>query len=192
MENITFEEIEARSNTLMGIDPNHTYQISYRHFVNYFDVADELTIEHLICGSNMAYGWMPRILNYKNHEFENSLRLLNDAKNGEILEDDQIISLKNLFNNSFVGTSKILHFVNPSLYAIWDSKVYKFLVNYRRRSGANYIQNFSPYLRLCRRLVDDPRFADLQPEFEAHLGYEVSPMRKLELIMFTNHNTPLR
>lgn len=191
MENITFEEISDRSGLLMDVDPDHTYQISYPFFVNYFDQLDQIEMENLIIGANCIYGWMPTILNYKDTTFEEALEILNQVKNGDMIDDDQIIMLKNLINNSFVGVSKLLHFVNPSNYAIWDSKVYKFLINHRHVADANRIENFTPYLDLCRRLAEDRRFDQVQPEFENHLGYEVSPMRKVELIMFMNSDLPL-
>jgi hypothetical protein len=37
--------------------------------------------------------------------------------------------LKRAFNNSLVGTSKLLHFIHPKQYAIWDSWVFRFLNN---------------------------------------------------------------
>lgn len=38
-----------------------------------------------------------------------------------------LVLLKKSFNNSLVGVSKLLHFINPNIYAIWDSRVFGFL-----------------------------------------------------------------
>lgn len=40
---------------------------------------------------------------------------------------NELLFLKRSFNNSLVGVSKLLHFINPRVYAIWDSRVFSFL-----------------------------------------------------------------
>ena len=53
--------------------------------------------------------------------------MLTKAKQGLRLEAWEIDALAGLVNNSVVGASKLLHFVAPQTYAIWDSKVYAFV-----------------------------------------------------------------
>ena len=51
--------------------------------------------------------------------------LLNKAKSGNLLNSEELEIVKKCVNNSLVGTSKLLHFINPSIYAIWDSKIFR-------------------------------------------------------------------
>ena len=78
---------------------------------------------------------MPTILNYKSNEFDTAVEILNRAKNNPRISTDDILLLKQLINNSLVGVSKLLHYIN-SVYAIWDSRVCNFLTgkSYNQKS----------------------------------------------------------
>src|SRR5690606_42029223 len=73
---------------------------------------------------------MPTILKNLNlSKLDNVTNILNKVKHGVDISDDDFLLLKEFSNNSLVGASKLLHFINPEDYAIWDSRVFKFLNN---------------------------------------------------------------
>ncbi|MFP7655349.1 hypothetical protein [Chryseobacterium proteolyticum] len=107
---------------------DNSYLISYPCFINYFKLKDRLSKQDLICSAFMIYGWMPTILkkiDYTN--IDKIVDLFNKAKSSDnILTEIEIKSLKPFTNNSLVGLSKLLHFINPNVYPIWDSKICKY------------------------------------------------------------------
>lgn len=191
MENITEKQILERSGCLDDQDPNHTYHKSYKHFVSYFSEKPQLTELDLVIGANFTYGWMPTILNFKSNEFDSAVRIINKAKKPERIDDDEIIVLKGLINNSLVGVSKLLHFINPDVYAIWDSRVCNFLTGKSHKQKIEKVSLFWSYLDLCQRVRRHPEFDNIHKSFIKKIAYDVSPMRTLEQIMFINSNDPL-
>ncbi len=66
-------------------------------------------------------------------------------KKGKLIDERQTITLKTAFNNSLVGTSQLLHFINPKQYAIWEQPCFRFLNNvephkYRLEKPRAYIE----------------------------------------------------
>jgi hypothetical protein len=54
--------------------------------------------------------------------------------------------------------------------------------NYR----VNKIENYRKYIEVLSRLREDPRFESLHNSMNQKIGYEVSPLRALELVMYLN------
>jgi hypothetical protein len=168
-----------------------SYVLSYPHLLNYFAGKEVIEPGDVVRGAHMVYGWMPTILELYPEPGENDLPtaagILTKAKDGATLAATELDALASLVNNSLVGASKLLHFVAPSKYAIWDSKVYSFVHekrphNYRVNNVAAYIE----YLELLRHLATEVEFPPFHASVQAKLGYQVSPMRSLELVMFLN------
>ena len=191
MENITEKQIFQRAGCLESEDPNRTYHKSYRYFVSYFSSKSQLTEEDLVIGANFTYGWMPTILNFKTSEFDSAVKIINKVKKQERIADEEVIALKNLINNSLVGVSKLLHFINPDVYAIWDSRVCNFLTGKSHKQKIEKISLFWSYLDLCQRVRKHTDFMPIHNSFISKIGYKVSPMRTLEQIMFLSSNDPL-
>jgi len=193
MDNITFEQIAGRADCLRKIDRENNFSFikSYFHFVGYFSKRDEITEHDLVIGANFTYGWMPTILNFKSRDFELSVEILNKVKNDLRITSDEIKHLKQLINNSLVGVSKLLHFLSPFVYAMWDSRVCKFLTGKSYKQKVENINLFLSYLNLCARIVEDPRFAPIHEDHIRRIGYEISPMRTIEQIMFLSSDKPI-
>ena len=84
--------------------------------------------EAIVTVSHIAYGWMPRMLSKFNED--KNLETLEKVRNSiNVTNQDEgqglILSLPptSPVNNSWVGLSKVLHFINPEIFPIWDSKV---------------------------------------------------------------------
>lgn len=162
-----------------------SYIKTYREFLEYFRRLDKITEHHAIIGISFTYSWMPTILEIKTDQLEQAVAILNAAKGGIDLFAQDLELLKKSFNNSLVGTSKLLHFINPERFAIWDSKVYRYLAG--ESPHQNRIGNCSyyiDYLRFCKYITKQPDFGGLHTSINEKVGYEVSPFRAVELVMF--------
>lgn len=74
----------------------------------------------------LAYGWMPRVARLDpKHYSEASVSLVKAAEDESNGVDQTVVSNIAECLHSVVGASKVLHFVRPDVYPIWDSKVAK-------------------------------------------------------------------
>lgn len=141
----------------------------------------------------MAYGWMPTILDLytkkPNIDLPIAAGLLNTVKVTGTLADAQIEQLACLVNNSLVGASKLLHFISPHKFAIWDSKVYAFVHQKKANNEIREVSKYRRYLGLLSRHEQDSRFSGFHASVNNKIGYEVSSLRTLELIMYLNAPT---
>lgn len=166
---------------------HNSYLNSYREFLRYFENIGEITKHEFIIGVNFSYGWMPTIFEFKSENFEEVVIILNRVKGGLIPTVDELNILKTMINNSLVGTSKLLHFINPSLIPIWDSRVYMYLLG--RNNSQNSISNpmnFLDYINFCFNVIQEAKFPELKKYIEIQVGYEMSPMRIVEIVMYLN------
>lgn len=178
-------DIEASTNILQ----DDSYVISYQHIVGFFANKSTFSESDVVCGAHMAYGWMPTILklypDQKNIDLPKAAKLLTEGKTNGYLTAEQLEELASLVNKSLVGASKLLHFVAPANFAIWDSKVYSFVHGERPHNySVNDAKKYLDYLNLLTNLSKDARFANFYFSVKSKLGYEVTPFRALELVMF--------
>jgi hypothetical protein len=95
--------------------------------------------------------------------------------------------MKECINNSIVGTSKFLHFVNPENYPIWDSRVYSSITG--KKNSQNHVNNVNNYIVYANRMRELSNLNEIERLKEILLskGYcneIVSNIRVLELILF--------
>lgn len=124
----TLQEI-IEAEVLIKSDKGSSYIRAYPEFLKYFKDIEIIDIHNFIIGAHFVYGWMPTILNLRGENdkhLQSVVDILNEVKIGVVLKEEHIINIAKVVNNSLVGTSKILHFINPKKYAIWDSRVYWF------------------------------------------------------------------
>jgi hypothetical protein len=163
-----------------------TDHISYPEFLNYFKKCDNITLHDLIIGINFTYGWMPTIFEFTSSNLEECIPLLNKVKSNSDLSKEELTLIKSTFNNSLVGTSKLLHFINPESYPIWDSRVYRYLTSTepygdRISDPASYWE----YVKWIRQLALHPQFNDAAKTVERCVGYKMSNIRVAELVMYS-------
>ncbi|MFH1493501.1 MAG: DUF6308 family protein [Pseudomonadota bacterium] len=170
---------------------NYSYVISYPYMLEYFALKSSLDAGDVVRGAHMAYGWMPTILELYPEPGKCDLGMaaqtLNEAKAGKDLTAEKIEAMAALVNNSLVGASKLLHFVAPQHFPIWDSKVYSYVHEQRpHHYRVNSVATYLDYVKLLKELANKPEFANFHSSVQRKLGYNVSPLRALELVMFFN------
>lgn len=180
----TIDELKNRMSCFDELD-KLSYDESYIYFLKYFENKHILTEEDLIISANFTYGWMPTILNFKNTNYTECVDILNKSKQIEILEKKDLEALKSLINNSLVGTSKLLHFINPEKYAIWDSRVCKFLSGTTHKYFIEKIDVFYNYIDYCKELTS---FKDYDEIHNVYLvksrNLKATKMKSIEQLMF--------
>jgi hypothetical protein len=73
-----------------------------------------------------AYGWMPRVARINPDYYKEAGGfLVSVAQTKEIQINSDAVSKISECLHSVIGASKVLHFVRPDIYPIWDSKVAK-------------------------------------------------------------------
>lgn len=185
MNKVNMEQI-ARDEKKAQFEPGDPYLLSYREFVAYFANLDQITRHNLIIAANFVYGWMPRILRFRSEDFASAVAILNAVKRGSPIGERELGLLQGLIDNSMVATSKLLHFVRPDLYAIWDSRVYTYINRNYSQSEIQKPGNYLAFLDNCREITRDGRFKAVHASMNQKIGYEVSPLRALELVMYWN------
>jgi hypothetical protein len=119
------------------------------------------------------------MLKFKHTNFDEAAEILNQVKQGRIIEDNEYQFLIGLINNSIVGVSKLLHFIKPNLYAIFDSRVAKYL-----NCSCCRLDKYKDYLELCNKLIKDPKFRGVHMAVNKKIGNCVSALRAIELVMY--------
>ncbi len=182
-KNLSYKNIksDAENFTLTSDD---SYIESYPEFIRYFENVEKIEKHHLIIASHFVYGWMPTTLNLNTLELGRVLQLLNAAKNGDILTAQELLTLKTCVNNSLVGLSKLLHFINPNIYAIWDSRVFRYLTEKKSTSGIDKAEFYLEYLKGIDEIVTNIDFVNIHILIQSKFNYQIKPLRVVELIMF--------
>ena len=183
LKNLNFKIIYNES-LKFNIPVDNSYISTYPEFISYFQDINELTKHDLIIASHFVYGWMPTIINLKLDEIDKVLKYLNNAKNGYILKAIELELLKKCINNSLVGVSKLLHFINPVDYAIWDSRIYRFTTSKKSSYGIGNVMLYIDYLSKLNKIELHPNFYLINNKISSIFNYHMTPKRIIELIMF--------
>jgi hypothetical protein len=173
---------------------NDTYRNSYRSFLKFFADKTSITEDDFIIAANFTYGWMPTILNFKSSKIQETVDLLNKVKSiSHSLTYEELSVVKECINNSLVGASKLLHFIKPDRYAIFDRKVCIYLNKYLKGFSVNKVDSYYKYLELCHNIISKKEYDIIHRRIQNSFSYELSRLRSLELIMFNHNNitTPL-
>lgn len=169
------------------IPEEEKYLTAYQDFIQYFKDINQITRHNTIIGISFTYSWMPTILDFRSDRIDEATRILNYAKRGNRPNLTDLDILKSCFNNSLVGSSKLLHFINPEKFAIWDSRVYRYLFNqepysYRVENKNTYLD----YLFICDNIINSSSIDKIQNIVENKVGYKMTKMRAIESIFFYN------
>lgn len=186
MRELKIENLKKESK-IFEIKEDDSYLNSYQEFIDYFEKIEEIEKHHLVISSHFVYGWMPTILNLKLNNLDEILPILNQAKTDKLLDKDDLKKLRFSINNSAVGITKLLHFINPEIYPIWDSKIYKYWSGNKTISGIDKPENYLEFIRQINKITKHKDFEDIHNIIESKLQYKVSPVRALELLIFQSY-----
>jgi len=158
-----------------------TIHLSYQYFHSFFQ--NPLTPATIIQGAFMVYGWMPTMLRFKG-PLDPLFELCFAAQKGTA-EPDLILACAKTLNNSVVGTTKLMHFINPNIYPIWDSRVFRGL--YQKNPHPYRVENPETYI-VYKHWVQSfclyPLFPTLHKRVQEEAGYEISGPRAAEACLY--------
>ena len=162
-----------------------SYVKSYESIIDFFN-DNQLNENSLIQGAHMIYGWMPTILNITKHDLDTQNVLLSVEKISKEIDEANLIVLIKFMNNSNVGASKLLHFIYPEKYPIWDSKICEIITD---KSHTQKVQNTLNYINYCeaiQNLINElpENLKNFKREFEEIFKYKISNVRAAELMLF--------
>jgi hypothetical protein len=178
---ISPDKIFISADSILEFAPR-TLHYSYQLFINYFR-EDELSHDKILSGAYMVYGWMPTMLRLKGPR-ESVVELAHAGKLGTV-SPQLLEQCAKTLNNSLVGTTKLLHFISPDKYPIWDSRVYRALFGehpypYRVEDTSAYMD----FLDWCCEFEKLLGFARLKSRFELESGYPVTNKRVCEAVLY--------
>lgn len=158
------------------------YLRTYPYFINFFK-ENKLNFQNYVVGVNMIYAWMPTTLNLDLSNKEGIEVVLEKLNKGYDLGLLDYEVLKKSINNSVVGMSKFLHFVEPYKYPIIDSKIYKFITGNKYSVGIDRSITYVAYKNMMNDLIREDLLGVMKPVYNG-LNYKVSPLRGVEMLMF--------
>ena len=168
------------------VDPTHHYVKSYPLLLKFTAHLCDAMGSNAVPGvAHIVYGWMPTIL--KNLTFDDHIndhliaaRQINDFQSAFNLVDGLETSP---INNSWVGLSKVLHFINPEFFPIWDSVVAKNfgVSDYKIKQKKIYTN----YMKFISENLEFKSVSTVQDLFEKRANYTISKVRACEFILFT-------
>jgi hypothetical protein len=167
-----------------GVD---IYNESYQYFTGYFDKADPIGLDNFYIGVYFTYGWMPTIPEIKLSDPKRLLACLNFVKAGNLLPDDDLLFLKGAVNNSIVGGSKLLHFIRPDIYPIWDSNIAAFFCTDGKLHAyaVNSVRIYKSYIDFVQNVIENQEFKPCYEVVSQCFIYPITPVRALEYILFS-------
>ncbi len=167
---------------------DYTYQISihshYQEFLNFFSSKEIVEYNDLVVGAHMVYGRMPTMLRLNTKKVDTILLLVNHIKNGATVNIENLIMLQEMLNNSMVGTSKLLHFLAPERFAIWDSRIFRYIAGGNRPTQIGKAVNYFEYLEHINELISEGSFLKAHDFVLGKMNVAHSRLRTTEIVMF--------
>lgn len=182
---------EARIDDALKWAGSHEELIKNDYFDGYAELLGffkQLNLENelpVIGAAYAVYGWMPTILKKEPKAkelaaFVRDLRKIKNDAGRKALALEQLekrIDITRAVNNSTVGTSKFLHFVEPEIFPIWDSNVALAF------EATSKINDKATYLTYCKVIHG---YLEKNPNLNwpKELPDEVSAVRKMEFCLY--------
>jgi hypothetical protein len=171
-----------------------SYSMAYPALLSHFRNLNEIDWNCAVLGLHIVYGWMPtiprldRILALRDENSEKLVIVLKRVRKNAELSDEDIELLKSFCNNSIISASKMLHFLNPDAYPIWDSRVAKiFLKNPRATTyQINKISVWTEYRNTLLQWSSSGHASKQCASLRKLAPFlkDVSDLRLVELVMF--------
>lgn len=178
--------MERLRSDCLRIDYSHQISIHpyYCEFLAFFSKRETIGYNDLVVATHMIYGWMPTMLRLNTGDIEKALLLLNDIKNGASPTLSDLLILRGMMNNSMVGPSKLLHFLDPERFAIWDSRIFRYITGEVKQNRIAKAINYSDYLEYINGIVESPDFRTVHDHVRNEMKVEYTKLRTAEIVMF--------
>jgi hypothetical protein len=165
-----------------GTDPTLDCYSALLEFVSRAAASrDEVSLMGI---AHTIYGWMPTMLAFDDKAVVPEFWANTEAGS---LDVAFLEPLKKAVNNSVVGASKVLHFLNPEAYAIWDSRVFRGITSLPGYdSQVNRIERFVEYTQWIREFSAGDRVRKLMEVMVSRrlVKGTTSRLRAVELCLF--------
>ena len=175
----------------MARDP---YSMVYPALLSHFTGLQPVNWDAAVLGLHIVYGWMPTIpklggiMQWDGSKRQKFAETLANAKNGQVPTDSELETLKTFCNNSMIGASKLLHFLKPETFPIWDSRVAKVFLRNPKAAGlsVNEIEPWKKYRNALSGWLSDQAVKKKCSELRQLTPFlnQVSDLRLVELVMF--------
>lgn len=171
---------------------NDAYSKAYVSLLKHFRGLTRIDWDAALVGLHIVYGWMPTIPDL-NLAFESKIdkqriiSILEKIREGGVPDANEVKEVSGFTNNSVIGVSKLLHFLNPEKCPIWDQRVARiFLWPGISFDSVNQAKRWIEYQKtLSEWLMDSQVISSCQKLRELADFLNVSPdMRLIELVMF--------
>ncbi len=183
MHNLTLTRIQNDC-TDFDVLRNPIYGQTYKELLGFFKGVTTFEYKHLYLFPQLIYGSMPTMVKIDLTHKDKLLDIFKKARNEPVLSNQEIAIVKDYINNSLVGTSKLLHFLNPRVYAIWDSRIYRYISGRKTSYDIGNIDRYLKYLEKVKDISTSKGYAEVHKKIARHFDYDIQPSRVLEIIMF--------
>lgn len=168
------------------INRQSSYLHSYPAFLRFLEGRELLSRDDVTIAANFTYAWMPRVAVLNEAALDGAVLALNNARSaGHTYSEECVRAVGRYLGDSLVGASKLLHFAAPSRYAIWDSRVARYLgvtrFDHRLASG---LVTYAAYLGVLRDLLSYPQIDELMGILRSFVVPLPSRLRGVEMVMF--------
>ncbi len=184
MNEISIEQLILKAESVR-LFKNEGYLLAYPKLLKFGETIHEVNEDNICLLAHMAYGWMPTILTLRQEHLGGCIQSANaliQFTESENTIEPHIENMALYINNSVVGASKVLHFLKPDLYPIWDSRVSTALFN--NSNNTRKQENYLAYYQYCHGLRATSGIADLVKTLSEKVGYLITSIRAVELILY--------
>lgn len=191
VESLSIDFFNDLANKLDALPTNNQLLTTYGPMLEFAkrnkSKFDETTLIGL---AHMAYGWMPTMIQNITVE-QNFIAWKKQIDNG-LIGKSFLMEIMNLTNDSIVGASKLLHFLNPEMYPIYDSRVYKTISGKEKHNLSKDVENYICYTRKLRLLAKEskvnPTFSKIEKELvrKNYIPSKCYRIRILEVCLYAS------
>jgi len=195
MHNLPFDQqlqILLQRAASRNIEADDRYLQAYPVLLHSIQGLLPLNQQRLLLVAHAIFGWMPTQLEVNMELLDAALVIVTPDAEGMIeVSAEQLAQLASIFQTangkSVVAASKLLHFIAPTRFPIWDKFVAE---NWGRTpNGPQAPENYHGFIQACRQFALHPEGQNACGVLHQHLAhggynYPMTEMRLLELMLF--------
>lgn len=168
-----------------------TVNESYEVFISFFKEHTPLRSADVLLAANFIYAWKSEKFVRGTTSLKDATKILNRARikasRGKMITVQEFRVLVGITKERCESmATKLLHLAVPEMYGILDKHVYRYLANddWDNALKVHGLSRCFDYWRLLRSLVTDNDVSQIHQDVQNWLGYKVTEVRALELVMY--------